>query len=181
MVSQFDTQHLLNSNTALVAGVDEAGRGPLAGPVVVAAVVFDPSQPRINGLNDSKQLSPACRERLYAHIVERALAYKVVMIDSTQIDTLNIYQATMLGMRLAVEGVAHVAKSARIDGNRLPKTSPARLKLWSAVTHVIPQSWPLPYWPKSPATAIWLNCICNIHITASTNTKGTEHRHTWPL
>ncbi|MDD0927577.1 ribonuclease HII [Xylella fastidiosa subsp. multiplex] len=124
MVSQFDAQHLLNSNTALVAGVDEAGRGPLAGPVVVAAVVFDPSQPRINGLNDSKQLSPACRERLYAHIVERALAYKVVMIDSTQIDTLNIYQATMLGMRLAVEGVAHVAKSARIDGNRLPKNLP---------------------------------------------------------
>ncbi|HHW4674379.1 MAG TPA: ribonuclease HII, partial [Xylella fastidiosa subsp. pauca] len=72
MVSQFDTQHLPSSNTALVAGVDEAGRGPLAGPVVVAAVVFDPSQPRINGLNDSKQLSPACRERLYAHIVERA-------------------------------------------------------------------------------------------------------------
>ncbi|AXI82826.1 ribonuclease HII [Xylella taiwanensis] len=124
MVSLFDTQHLLSTNTVLVAGVDEAGRGPLAGPVVVAAVVFDPSRARINGLNDSKQLSPTCRERLYAHIVERALAYQVVMIDSTQIDALNIYQATMLGMRLAVEGVAHVASFAKIDGNRVPKDLP---------------------------------------------------------
>ncbi|HHW4678827.1 MAG TPA: ribonuclease HII [Xylella sp.] len=124
MVSLFDTQHPLSTNTMLVAGVDEAGRGPLAGPVVVAAVVFNPSQARINGLNDSKQLSPACRERLYAHIVERALAYKVVMIDSTQIDAINIYQATMLGMRLAIEGVTHVANFARIDGNRVPKDLP---------------------------------------------------------
>ncbi len=124
MVSQFDTQHLLNSNTALVAGVDEAGRGPPRRTSRRCSSRIRSSQPRINGLNDSKQLSPACRERLYAHIVERALAYKVVMIDSTQIDTLNIYQATMLGMRLAVEGVAHVAKSARIDGNRLPKNLP---------------------------------------------------------
>jgi len=107
-----------------VAGVDEAGRGPLAGPVAVAAVVFDPGKPRINGLDDSKQLTAQRREVLYARIVERALAWHVVMIDSLAIDRLNIYQATMLGMRQAVEGVAHVAGFARIDGNRIPKGLP---------------------------------------------------------
>ncbi|EKU24934.1 ribonuclease HII [Xanthomonas graminis] len=108
----------------LYAGVDEAGRGPLAGPVAVAAVVFDPARPRINGLDDSKQLTAARRETLYARIVERALAWQVVLIDANEIDRLNIYQATMLGMRRAVEGVAHVAGFARIDGNRVPKGLP---------------------------------------------------------
>ena len=108
----------------LVAGVDEAGRGPLAGPVAVAAVVFDPSRPRINGLDDSKQLTAARREALYARIVERALAWHVVMVEVDEIDRLNIYHATMLGMRLAVEAVAHVAGLARIDGNALPKGLP---------------------------------------------------------
>lgn len=110
----------------LVAGVDEAGRGPLAGPVAVAAVVFDPARPRINGLDDSKQLNAARRETLYARIVERALAWRVVLVEADEIDRLNIYQATMLGMRLAVEGVAHVAGLARIDGNALPKGLPCR-------------------------------------------------------
>ena len=110
----------------LVAGVDEAGRGPLAGPVAVAAVVFDPARPRINGLDDSKQLNAARREALYARIVERALAWRVVLVEADEIDRLNIYQATMLGMRLAVEGVAHVAHLARIDGNALPKGLPCR-------------------------------------------------------
>ena len=107
-----------------VAGVDEAGRGPLAGPVAVASVVFDPSRPRINGLDDSKQLSAERREVLYARIVERALAWHVVLVTSEQVDQLNIFQATMLGMRLAVEAVSHVAEHARIDGNRLPKALP---------------------------------------------------------
>lgn len=110
----------------LVAGVDEAGRGPLAGPVAVAAVVFDPARPRINGLDDSKQLNIARREVLYARIVERALAWCVVLVEAEEIDRINIYQATMLGMRKAVEGVAHVAGLARIDGNALPKGLPCR-------------------------------------------------------
>ena len=109
-----------------IAGVDEAGRGPLAGPVAVAAVVFDPDRPRINGLDDSKLLNAARREVLYARIVERALAWHVVLVQVDEIDRLNIYQATMLGMRLAVEGVAHVANLARIDGNALPKGLPCR-------------------------------------------------------
>lgn len=110
----------------LVAGVDEAGRGPLAGPVAIAAVVFDPARPRINGLDDSKQLNAARREVLYSRIVERALAWHVVLMEVEEIDRLNIYQATMLGMRLALEGVAHVAGLARIDGNALPKGLPCR-------------------------------------------------------
>lgn len=108
----------------LHAGVDEAGRGPLAGPVAVAAVVFDPERPRINGLDDSKALTAARREQLYERIIERALAYHIVMVEVAEIDQLNIFQATMQGMRRAVEGVAHVAGFARIDGNKVPKGLP---------------------------------------------------------
>ena len=113
-----------------IAGVDEAGRGPLAGPVCVAAVVFDPARPRINGLDDSKQLTAARREQLHARIVERALAWQVVFVDVEAIDRLNIFQATMLGMRLALQGVAHAADAARIDGNHLPRDLPCPAEAW---------------------------------------------------
>ncbi len=108
----------------LYAGVDEAGRGPLAGPVAVAAVVFDPQRPRINGLDDSKALTAARREQLFDRIIERALAYHIVMVDVAEIDGINIFHATMQGMRRVVEGVAHVAGFARIDGNKIPKGLP---------------------------------------------------------
>ncbi|KRG63120.1 ribonuclease HII [Stenotrophomonas humi] len=108
----------------LIAGVDEAGRGPLAGPVAVAAVVFCPDRPRLNGLDDSKALTAGKRELLYDRIIERALAYSIVMVDVAEIDDINIFQATMQGMRRAVEGVAHVAQFARIDGNKIPKGLP---------------------------------------------------------
>lgn len=120
----FDDAALQINIPRLVAGVDEAGRGPLAGPVAVAAVVFDPARPRLNGLDDSKQLTAARREVLYERIVDRALAWHVVLMQVEEIDQLNIYQATMLGMRRAVEAVSHVADFARIDGNRLPKGLP---------------------------------------------------------
>ncbi|WP_303750047.1 ribonuclease HII [Stenotrophomonas pigmentata] len=124
-MSLFDDAALLAQQVPrLVAGVDEAGRGPLAGPVAVAAVVFDPGRPRINGLDDSKALTALRRDQLYDRIIERALAYKIVMVDVAEIDSLNIFQATMQGMRLAVEGVAHVAQFARIDGNKIPKGLP---------------------------------------------------------
>ena len=120
------TQALFGAATTVtlprrVAGVDEAGRGPLAGPVAVAAVVFDPARPRINGLDDSKQLSAARREQLHDRIVERALAWHVVLVDAPTIDRLNIYQATLQGMRDVVAAVAHAAELARIDGNVVPK------------------------------------------------------------
>ena len=116
--------------SALVAGVDEAGRGPLAGPVVVAAVVFDPAQARINGLDDSKALKAGRRDELYERIVERALAWRVVSIEAAEIDRINIYQATLLGMRRAIEAVAHVAGTARIDGNAIPPGLPCAAEAW---------------------------------------------------
>lgn len=119
------TQEARDSTEAgvLVAGVDEAGRGPLAGPLAVAAVILDPGRP-IPGLNDSKKLSEAKREALYPLIVERALAYCVVLIEPDEIDRLNIFQATMAGMSRAVSGLAPVAHEALIDGNQLPKDLP---------------------------------------------------------
>ncbi|GAB3353892.1 ribonuclease HII [Lysobacter tyrosinilyticus] len=103
-----------------IAGIDEAGRGPLAGPVVVAAVVFAPGRTPVNGLDDSKQLDPERREVLFDRIVERALAYRIEFVDVEEIDRINILQATLTGMRRALEGVAHSADAARIDGNIVP-------------------------------------------------------------
>jgi len=113
-----------------IAGVDEAGRGPLAGPVVVAAVVLGPGRTPINGLADSKQLCAERREVLCDRIKQRAIAWHVVSIDVDEIDRINIFQATMLGMRLAVEGVAHAAELARIDGNALPRGLPCPAEAW---------------------------------------------------
>lgn len=109
--------------TLLVAGVDEAGRGPLAGPVCVAAVILDPARP-IDGLGDSKQLSERRREALYPLIVERALAWRIEFVESNEIDALNILQATLLGMRRAVEALSPAAEHALVDGNRVPDGMP---------------------------------------------------------
>jgi ribonuclease HII len=106
-----------------IAGVDEAGRGPLAGPVSVAAVILDPDRP-IDGLNDSKQLSEAAREALFPLIRERALAWRIEFVEREEIDRLNILQATLTGMRRALEALSPAADLARIDGNRLPKSLP---------------------------------------------------------
>ena len=113
-----------------IAGVDEAGRGPLAGPVVVAAVVLGPGRTPVNGLADSKQLCANRREALYARIIDKAVAWHVVRVEVEEIDRINIYQATMLGMRLAVEGVRHAAELARIDGNALPRGLPCPAEAW---------------------------------------------------
>lgn len=103
----------------LLCGVDEAGRGPLAGPVVAGAVILDPCRP-IDGLADSKVLSPKKREALYALIVERALAFSVASASVEEIDRLNILHATMLAMQRAVQGLATVPGLVQIDGNRCP-------------------------------------------------------------
>lgn len=117
--------------TALrIAGVDEAGRGPIAGPLVVAAVVFDPAKPRINGLGDSKKLTAARREALFPRIQQRALAWHIQFIEVADIDRLNIYQATLHGMRLALQAVAAHVELARIDGNALPTDLPCPAEAW---------------------------------------------------
>ena len=104
---------------ALVAGVDEAGRGPLAGPVVAAAVILDERQP-IAGLADSKKLSAARRDRLYDEIRAKALCCCVAQASVEEIDRLNILQATLLAMRRAVAGLRLKPGLVLVDGNRLP-------------------------------------------------------------
>lgn len=103
----------------LIAGVDEAGRGPLAGPVVAAAVILDDLNP-IKGLNDSKKLSPGRREKLYDEIRAKALCCSVAEASVEEIDQLNILQATLLAMRRAVEGLRLKPAKVLVDGNRLP-------------------------------------------------------------
>lgn len=103
----------------LIAGVDEAGRGPLAGPVVAAAVILDDLKP-IKGLNDSKKLSPATRERLFDEIRAKALCCAIAEASVEEIDALNILQATMLAMRRAVDGLRLKPGKVLVDGNRLP-------------------------------------------------------------
>ncbi len=102
-----------------VAGVDEAGRGPLAGPVVVAAVILAPGKP-IGGLDDSKLLNEQQREALYPLIKARALAWSVVEIRSEEIDRINILQATLLGMKKAIGQLSPAPTLALVDGNRAP-------------------------------------------------------------
>ena len=104
----------------LVCGVDEAGRGPLAGPVVAAAVILDPNNP-IDGLNDSKKLSARRRERLKAEICAKALTWAVAEASVEEIDTINILHASMLAMQRAVDALSVRPIRALIDGNRCPK------------------------------------------------------------
>ena len=103
----------------VICGVDEAGRGPLCGPVSVAACILNPDDP-IEGLNDSKKLSEKKREALYEQIVSRALAWKVILVGPEIIDRDNILQATMGGMRQAVEELDITPNYVVVDGNRCP-------------------------------------------------------------
>ena len=104
----------------LIAGVDEAGRGPLAGPVVAAAVILDPLQP-IQGLADSKVLTAKKREQLYDEIYAKALCCSIAQASVQEIDELNILQATMLAMQRAVQGLRLRPAKVLVDGNRIPK------------------------------------------------------------
>ena len=113
-------QGALNWDTpGLLAGVDEAGRGPLAGPVEAAAVILDPRQP-IAGLADSKKLTARRRERLYDEICAKALCCSIALASVAEIDRLNILQATLLAMQRAVAGLRLPPAKVLVDGNRLP-------------------------------------------------------------
>lgn len=106
----------------VICGVDEAGRGPLAGPVFAAAVILDPAYP-IPGLRDSKKLTEAKRDALALEIKAHALSWSIAQCSEQEIDTLNILQASMLAMRRAVEGLHLIPSLALIDGNRCPVMS----------------------------------------------------------
>ena len=103
-----------------IAGVDEAGRGPLVGSVVAAAVILDPENP-IEGLNDSKKLSEKKREKLFIEIQEKALAWAVAEASAAEIDELNILQASLLAMRRAVEKLGVQPEHVLVDGNKIPQ------------------------------------------------------------
>ena len=111
---------LIFGQAAPLAGVDEAGRGPLAGPVVAAAVILDAAAP-IAGLADSKRLTAACRGELAVVICRQALAWSIAWADSAEIDCLNILQATLLAMRRAILGLRIRPGYVAVDGNRLPQ------------------------------------------------------------
>ena len=113
---------LLWNSPGLVAGVDEAGRGPLAGPVVAAAVILDDQNP-IAGLADSKKLSAARREWLFDEIRAKALCCSIAQASVEEIEQLNILQATLLAMKRAVQGLRLTPKKVLVDGNRLPALS----------------------------------------------------------
>lgn len=115
---EYEARAAENGYTA-VCGVDEAGRGPLAGPVCAAAVIL-PQGLIIDGLNDSKKLSEKKREMLYDKVTENALAWSVAFASEAEIDEINILQATFLAMKRAVEGLGIKADYALIDGNRMP-------------------------------------------------------------
>lgn len=112
----------MNNDARLIAGVDEVGRGPLAGPVVAAAVILDPHKP-IAGLADSKQLTERQRERLAELIREHALAWALGRAEVAEIDRINILQASLLAMQRAVEALSISPHQALVDGNRLPRLS----------------------------------------------------------
>ena len=106
--------------SGLLCGVDEAGRGPLAGSVFAAAVVLDPGRPRINGLADSKLLTAQVREKLSGRIKERALAWSVAVATVEEIDRINILRASLLAMKRAVESLGMEPDEVCVDGNQLP-------------------------------------------------------------
>ena len=114
-------EHLRLNN--MLAGVDEVGRGPLAGPVVTAAVILSPDDPYLGKYRDSKKVAEKKRLKLYHHIRNHAVAYSVSMASMDEIDQLNILHATMLSMRRSVQGLSVVPAKVLVDGNRIPDLS----------------------------------------------------------
>jgi len=155
------------------AGVDEAGRGPLCGPVCVAACILDPEHP-VYGINDSKKLTEKKREALFDEIIEKALAYKIVFVGPEIIDRDNILNATMGGMRQAVEELDIVPNLVLIDGNR----TPAGHSRWSRATRPAPASARPRCWPKSAGTATCWNWTASTRSTSWPNTRATRQSST---
>jgi ribonuclease HII len=116
-------QELWSRGYNLVAGVDEAGRGPLAGPVVVAGVILDPMMAAYLDVDDSKKLSEVRREKLFEKIIVESINYQIEVIEAIEIDKLNILNATLMGMHQAVENLIPDPDYVLIDGNKLPKLS----------------------------------------------------------
>ena len=114
-------KNLWNNGLKLIAGIDEAGRGPIAGPVVSAAVIFEEGE-YIDGVRDSKKLTSLKRKKLYEIIIKKALCYGIGIVSEKEIDKINILNATLLSMKKAVENLKIKPEFLLIDGNRIPDT-----------------------------------------------------------
>ncbi len=123
---EFDSQIKLKNSVSLICGVDEAGRGPLAGDVYAAAVVF-PDGVVIDGINDSKKLSERKREELFSKIISKALAYSIATASVSEIEEINILNAAMLAMKRAVESLSVTPELVLVDGNKTPDITPKAL------------------------------------------------------
>lgn len=117
MLKKFDDEIRIESNCNFICGVDEAGRGPLAGPVVAAAVIFHPHE-NIIGIDDSKKLSEKVREKLYEQIIHNCISYGIGIVDEKKIEEINILQATLLAMKIAVKQLKTLPELILIDGNK---------------------------------------------------------------
>lgn len=127
MNSLYEFDRFFLQSSGRLIGVDEAGRGSLAGPVVIAAVILDFTN-NIEGINDSKKLKPDNREKLFEQIIQSAISYKIVEVDSNYIDKYNILQATLKGMFDAVTTIAQPPDLCLIDGNKIPDNIPCYTK-----------------------------------------------------
>lgn len=123
---EFDSQIKLKNSVSLICGVDEAGRGPLAGDVYAAAVVFSDGVV-IDGINDSKKLSERKREELFSKIISKALAYSIATASVSEIEEINILNAAMLAMKRAVESLSVTPELVLVDGNKTPDITPKAL------------------------------------------------------
>ena len=155
-----------------ICGVDEAGRGPLCGPVCVAAVILNPDDP-IEGVNDSKKLSEKRREALFDEIIARALCYQIVFISPQEIDERNILWATMDGMEQAVAGLAVTPDYVLVDGNRCPPNlaQPAEAVVKGDANSASIAAAQRPFWPKSAVTGTCWSWINSIRSTSWPNIK----------
>ena len=151
----------------VLCGVDEAGRGPLCGPVCCAAVILNPDDP-IAGVNDSKKLTEKRREALFEEITNRALAYKIVFISPQEIDERNILWATMDGMAQAVAGLEITPDYVLIDGNRCPPRPSSR------ATQTARPLRQRRFWQRSAVTAICWNWTSNTPSTSLPSTRATR-------
>lgn len=163
----------------LPAGIDEAGRGPLAGPVYAAAVILNPLNP-IEGLKDSKKLTPSERNALAPIIQERSLAWSVAFATVEEIDSMNILEATLLAMKRAVLGLSIRPTILLIDGNRMPHM-PYRIRTIIKGDDRIPEISAASIWPKRRTTRFLSAMPRSIRDTHSSTTWGTARPSTWQL
>ena len=165
----FDTAKRAEHGT--VCGVDEAGRGPLCGPVCCAAVILNPDDP-IEGVNDSKKLTEKRRDALYEEITKRALAYKIIFISPQEIDERNILWATMDGMAQAVAGLEITPDYVLIDGNRCPPglIQPAEAVVKGDAT--VRRLRRRRFWQRSAVTVICSSWTSSTHSTSLPGTRA---------